>query len=92
MEARNAQRLTSFVIRNFWLPVGGGVKSDSEVSWILSFILGDPQGAEIARRIDSIIAKLPGMEWFDRLARSRQEALRSPQAWCKPLAPRLAAG
>jgi hypothetical protein len=92
LQARNAQRLTSFVIRNFWLPVGGGVKSDSEVSWILSFILGDPQGAEIARRIDSTIAKLPGMHWFDRLTRSRQEALQSRPEWCKPLAPRLVAG
>jgi hypothetical protein len=27
------------------------------VDWILSFILGDPQGAEIARRIDTTIAK-----------------------------------
>ena len=75
LKTRNAQRLTNFVIRHFWLPVGGGVKSDSEVSWILSFILGDPEGAEIARRIDTTIAKLPGLEWFDRLSSSRQEAL-----------------
>lgn len=72
---RNAQRLTNFVVRNFWLPVGGGVKPDSEVSWILSFILGDPEGLDIARRIDTTIAKLPGLEWFDRLQSSRAEAL-----------------
>jgi len=75
LHARRSQQLTSFVIRNFWLPVGGGVKADSEVSWILSFILGDPEGAEIAHRIDTTIAKLPGLEWFDRLAKSRDEAL-----------------
>jgi hypothetical protein len=75
LEPRNAQRLTTFVIRHFWLPVGGGVKPDSEVEWILSFILGDPQGAEIARRIDETIAKLPGMEWFDRLSVSREDAI-----------------
>ncbi len=75
LRARNAQRLTNFVIRHFWLPVGGGVKSDSEVSWILSFILGNPEGAEIARRIDTTIAKLPGLEWFDRMSSSRDEAL-----------------
>jgi rubrerythrin len=74
---RNSRRLTNFVIRNFWLPVGGGVKSDSEVSWILSFILGDPEGEEIARRIDETIARLPGLEWFDRLSRSREEALKA---------------
>ena len=75
LRSRHAQRLTSFIIRHFWLPVGGGVKPDSEVDWILSFILGDPQGADIARRIDATIAKLPGLHWFDRLSRSREEAL-----------------
>jgi rubrerythrin len=76
LRPRNAQRLTSYIIRHFWLPVGGGVKSESEVEWVLSFILGDPEGAEIAQRIDTTIAKLPGMEWFDRLSASREEALR----------------
>ncbi len=80
MQSRNAQRLTNFVIRHFWLPVGGGVKSDSEVSWILSFILGDPDGAEIASRIDETIAKLPGLQWFDRLMQSREEALRAARS------------
>jgi len=76
LRSQNAQRLTSFIIRHFWLPVGGGVKPDSEVDWILSFILGDPQGADIARRIDETIGKLPGLVWFDRLSRSREEAMR----------------
>jgi hypothetical protein len=80
MQSRNAQRLTNFVIRHFWLPVGGGVKSDSEVSWILSFILGDPDGAEIASRIDETIAKLPGLQWFDRLTQSREEALHAARS------------
>jgi len=51
------------------------VKPDSEVDWILSFILGDPQGADIACRIDATIAKLPGLHWFDRLSSRRDEAL-----------------
>jgi len=46
------------------------------VDWILSFILGDPMGAAIAARIDQTIAKLPGLGWFDRLSRSREESLR----------------
>jgi rubrerythrin len=75
LRSRNAQHLTSFIIRHFWLPVGGGVKPEGEVDWILSFILGDSQGAEIAHRIDATIAKLPGLHWFDRLSRSREEAL-----------------
>jgi hypothetical protein len=79
LQPRNAQRLTSYIIRHFWLPVGGGVKSESEVEWILSFILGDPEGEQIAQRIDSTIAKLPGLGWFERLSASREEALRTTQ-------------
>jgi len=75
LQHRNAQRLTTFIIKNFWLPVGGGVKPDGEVEWILSFILGDSMGAQIAARIDQTIAKLPGLEWFNRLTRSREDAL-----------------
>jgi rubrerythrin len=75
LQNRNAQRLTTFIIKHFWLPVGGGVKPNGEVEWILSFILGDSRGAQIAARIDQTIAKLPGLEWFDRLTRSREEAL-----------------
>ena len=85
LQARNAQRLTNFVIRHFWLPVGGGVKPDSEVNWILSFILGDPEGAEIAHRIDSTIAKLPGLDWFQCLTDSRDQALRLLDAGTKPV-------
>jgi hypothetical protein len=57
------------------MPVGGGVKPDSEVDWMNRFILGDSRGGEVAARIDSTISKLPGLEWFDRLTRSRGESL-----------------
>jgi hypothetical protein len=39
------------------------------------FILGDSRGREIAARIDAAIARLPGLAWFDRLTRSREESL-----------------
>lgn len=75
LQARTAQRLTSFIIKNFWLPVGGGVKPEQEVDWILTYILNGEGGQEVAHRIDAQIARLPGMEWFDRLSRSREESL-----------------
>lgn len=52
LESRSAQRLTSYIIRHFWLPVGGGVKSESEMDWILTYVLGDAEGAIAAQRID----------------------------------------
>jgi hypothetical protein len=76
LQERNAQRLTTFIIKHFWLPVGGGVKPDEEVTWILNYILQGPEGEKVARRIDETIAKLPGLEWFDRLSASRAARLK----------------
>jgi rubrerythrin len=76
----NAQRLTRFVLKHFWMPVGEGVKPDSEVEWIGRYILGDQQGEQVAARIDATIAKLPGMEWFEGLRRTRAASLQSPAA------------
>ena len=73
---RHAQRLTAFILKKFWLPVGEGVKPDSEVDWMNRFILGDSFGAQVAARIDATIAKLPGMEWFTLMSRTREDALR----------------
>jgi hypothetical protein len=72
---RAAQRLTTGIIKHFWMPVGGGVKPNSEVDWMNRFILGDSRGGEVAARIDATIGKLPGLAWFDRLTRSREESL-----------------
>ena len=60
LQQRNAQRLTTFIIKHFWLPVGGGVKPDAEVNWILSYVLQGSEGEKVAQRIDETIAKLPG--------------------------------
>lgn len=75
LQARNAQRLTTLIIKHFWMPVGGGVKPDTEVHWTNRFILGDSRGGEVAARIDATIGKLPGLSWFDRLSRSRLDSL-----------------
>ncbi len=74
-----AQKLTAFILKKFWLPVGAGIKPDEEVTFISRFVLGDAAGAKVARRIDSIIAKLPGMAWFDRLTLTRGAAIQHPE-------------
>jgi hypothetical protein len=76
LRERNAQRLASFIIKHFWLPVGGGVKPDAEVNWILDYILRGPDGETVARRIDEAIAKLPGLDWFHRLSECREQSIR----------------
>ncbi len=72
----HAQKLTTFILKKFWLPVGAGIKPDEEVTFISRFVLGDALGAKVAERIDATIAKLPGMAWFDRLSLTRAAALK----------------
>jgi len=76
LHPKNAQRLTKFMLQKFWMPVGEGVKPDSEVEWISNYILGDASGAVVAERVDRTIAKLPGMGWFKGLTASREGSLR----------------
>jgi rubrerythrin len=75
LDDRKAQRLTAFILKKFWLPVGAGVKPDEEVAFISRFVLGGGPGAVVANRIDLTIARLPGMGWFDRLRLTREAAL-----------------
>jgi len=71
LEASRAQRLTTFLLRKFWTPVGSGVKADPDVNWMIRFVFGDSAGAEVTRRIDSTIGRLPGLAWFDLLTATR---------------------
>jgi rubrerythrin len=71
--SKNAQRLTSFLVKHFWLPVGAGIKSDSEVTFIMAYIFGDEEGRKSVCQVDATIRKLPGLGWFDRLEASVRE-------------------
>ena len=52
-------------------PVGSGIKHDPDVDWMVQFVFGDVPGAGVARRIDSTIGRLPGLDWFNLLTEAR---------------------
>lgn len=68
LKAERAQKLTSFLLRRFWTPVGEGVKPHDETNWMLEWLFSDANGARAAERIDSTIRQLPGLEWFNMLS------------------------
>jgi len=63
--SRSAQAITSAVLRNFWTPVGDGVKADPDVLWTMRFVFSGVEGMSAARRIDSVVSRLPGLSWFN---------------------------
>ena len=68
LEPARARKLTSFLLRLFWTPVGEGVKPRNETDWMLRCLFSDADGAKAAERIDATIRQLPGMEWFNMLS------------------------
>jgi hypothetical protein len=56
-----AQRLTRFVLKRFWAPVGSGVMPVEETDFLVGHLFGGSDGLEVARRIDRGVDGLPGL-------------------------------
>src|SRR5579862_2448918 len=64
-----ARRITSFLVRHFWTPVGSPVRGDADARRICGYLFGDQQGPRRLAEHDSMIARLPGLGWFDMASR-----------------------
>lgn len=69
LQPRAARVLTSLVLRNFWTPVGSPVRGDADARRICDYLFGDEQGPHRLAEHDSMIARLPGLGWFDMASR-----------------------
>ena len=79
LSARAAQRLTSFLLRRFWTPVGVSVRGDASMRRVCRFLFPDDCGLEVLGQVDATASRLPGLAWFDmgtRYARGTATALR----------------
>jgi rubrerythrin len=56
-----AQRLTRFLLKTWWQPVGMGVHAPEHVSYMVDWFYGDADGMEVARQMDAEVDKLPGL-------------------------------
>ena len=82
LRSRTAQRLTAWTLRRFWTPVGQGVKTGAETRWTMKYVFDGSEGLVAAERIDSTIARLPGLAGLHLMTRTRERALRDS---CKQL-------
>jgi len=65
LQSKASQKVTRIILRYFWTPVGDGVKSIDDVHWTMRFVFNKPDAREVTHRIDSVIARLPGLGWFN---------------------------
>lgn len=68
------RRFTSFLLRNFWTPVGEGVKPRSETDFLMTYIFDGEAGKDAMDRIDRSMRRLPGLGWFDLMTRRCEAA------------------
>lgn len=80
LRASAARRLTAFLVKNFWTPVGVTVRGDPAMRRICAYLFPGDRGVERLASVDRAIARLPGLEWFDRGARyARRVQARAPR-------------
>jgi Fatty acid desaturase len=60
-----ARTMTTMIVRHFWTPVGSRVRTDADMRRVCAYLFGDRHGARRLAEHDSMIARLPGLEWFD---------------------------
>jgi rubrerythrin len=63
-----AMRMTAFAIRSLWEPVGGSMAPRAERDFVGYYLFDDADGRARLAEVDSTIAKLPGMEWFQMVS------------------------
>ncbi len=65
LDNRTARVMASTVLRNFWHPVGHGVKTTAEMRHLTTYCFASPQGRARIQEIDGKIAALPGLAGFN---------------------------
>jgi hypothetical protein len=60
--SRAARRLTRYALSRYWGPVGSGVMPKAEIRFLATYLFGDEEGRQAARRVDRQIDRLPGLE------------------------------
>ncbi len=60
-QSARARRMTRWALEKLWTPVGASIMPQAEVRFVVSYLFGDDDGREVARRIDRRIDRLPGL-------------------------------
>jgi hypothetical protein len=88
LRAPAAQRLTAFLVRHFWTPVGVTVRGDPAMRRVCAYLFPGESGVERLSGVDRSIARLPGLQWFDLGARYARRVQADEQRIFIPIAAR----
>lgn len=68
-----ARKMAAMSLKALWEPVGGSMAPREERDFVGAYLFGDESGRARLAETDATIAKLPGMEWFDLVAKATNE-------------------
>ena len=69
-ESVKAQRMTRFALSHWWRPVGSGVMPKREVGFLVKYLFAGEKGADVLKRIDRRVDRLPGQGDLHLLTRA----------------------
>jgi rubrerythrin len=75
-----AQKMTRFLLKHAWRPVGSGVMPKSEVDFLVDYLFDGPDGHAVAARIDRRVDRLPGQAALHLLETAVTRSSRQPTA------------
>jgi hypothetical protein len=61
-KSTKAQKFARFALSNFWAPVGSSIMEKNEVKHVMGHLMGGEEGRKAARKIDTAISGLPGLQ------------------------------
>jgi hypothetical protein len=61
-KSTKAQKFARFALSNFWAPVGSSIMEKNEVKHVMGHLMGGEDGRKAARKIDTAISGLPGLD------------------------------
>ncbi|MFT4236029.1 MAG: ferritin-like domain-containing protein, partial [Microbacterium sp.] len=61
-KSKIARKLTRFALTKAWEPVGSSISEPDDVKHVMGHLFAGDEGMKEVRRIDSNIARLPGMD------------------------------
>ena len=71
-----ARRVVRWAMEHVWAPVGTGVRPQAETDFVVSYLMGDHDGFEVAAAMDATISEIPGLEDTHLIADSARDAIR----------------
>lgn len=66
---RRAQKITRFVLKTWWTPVGSSVMPYEETCFVQNYLLGGPEGNKLLGYLDDKVERLPGLQGMNLVSK-----------------------